>query len=474
MTGRFLYAAILQCAAKVGINWSEYRVYNDFVEAGIPEKLVGYLAKQNITKPTPIQAVGWPVVMEGKNVVGVAETGKTLSFGLPLVLKLEKSRERVAKPQAIVLTPTRELCQQVASVIGPMAASCGFITDMFYGGTSVMMDKRKFEMGVDIVVACPGRIAQLISEGSCDLSKVKMLIVDEADRMLDMVRFDVGMNKGFKPQLDEINEKLPESKQTIMWSATWPKDVRHLAEEYLGRDTTRIVVGSDELMANKRVNQNFHFVSNEEKMKLLIDKLKLYKEEKSIIFCNAKKQCDEVAYELNVKGIKSQAIHGDLSQAKRQTTLEGFRKNSLQVLVATDIAARGLDIPSIKAVFNYDMPLFVDNYIHRIGRTARGTDRTGDSHTFITQKDYGMIKDLINVLQEGGIEVPKELREKALNSMSSSSNRLFKVFNIDRYNRKPTFTQSGFGRSNQGSASKYFGSNRGSYERAQTTGFGRN
>lgn len=357
--------------------------------------------KNSYKVPTPIQAQGWPMALQGRDMVGIAQTGsgKTLSFVLPgLIHASDQNRKG---PIVLVLAPTRELAVQINEVFLEYAPIYKLRSTVVYGGTSIVNQKKELRRGIDILVATPGRLIDLYNQGDVSLKHVTFLVLDEADRMLDM---------GFEPQLKQIIPLTNPERQTLMWSATWPKEVRNLAESYMS-DYIQITIGEDELTVNKKIDQKVVVIENRAKRTRLITELENIKQKKTIVFCNTKRMCDDLEYYLIDKGFKASAIHGDKSQNARDTVIARFREGKRNILLATDVAARGLDVKDVKLVINFDFPKQTEDYVHRIGRTARGDVKEGLSISFFTQDDRNCAKELIKLLEDGNKEVPSELRE---------------------------------------------------------------
>ncbi|KAH8834746.1 P-loop containing nucleoside triphosphate hydrolase protein [Flagelloscypha sp. PMI_526] len=383
----------------------------------VPEKLAS--AFSGFSKPTPIQACTWPPAMQGKDVVGIAETGsgKTLAFGVPALKRLISSSENTL--QVLVVAPTRELAIQTHETLEKLGQPFNIASVTLMGGVpkepqvKALKKAKKGAGGVHtrIAVGTPGRILDLANEGTCDLSNVEYLVLDEADRMLD---------KGFENDITKIIEKCRPSaeRQTLMFSATWPEYVRRLASSFL-RNPIRVTVGSEDLAANSRVEQIVEvFEDVRSKDQRLLKHLRNLMPSKApsttnliLIFALYKKECARIEQTLSRQGYHVSAIHGDLSQPARIQSLNNFKTGKTPLLVATDVAARGLDIPNVGVVINYTFPLQVEDYVHRIGRTGRG-GRTGKSITFFTgdQTEKGLAGEFNKLLKESGVEC-KELQE---------------------------------------------------------------
>ncbi|KAI1734198.1 P-loop containing nucleoside triphosphate hydrolase protein [Xylaria scruposa] len=357
--------------------------------------------------PTPIQAASWPFGLSGRDIVGVAETGsgKTIAFGLPLVnavldMPKVKSGGRI---RAVVVSPTRELAMQTNDELSKLADHVGLKTVCVYGGAS-KDDQRHLLRKADIIVATPGRLKDFLEEGAIKLENAKFVVLDEADRMLD---------KGFEDDIKRIIGCTPkkEERQTLMFTATWPQSVQALALSFMV-SPVRIQIGGNEsgdLQANTRIEQRVEVVDQRAKEGRLLQLLKAHpKNERVLVFCLYKKEATRVENFLQQRGIKVVGIHGDLKQEQRTRSLEAFKSGQTPVLVATDVAARGLDIPEVKLVINVTFPLTIEDYVHRIGRTGRA-GKTGQAITLFTEHDKAHSGELVNILKAAGQPIPNEL-----------------------------------------------------------------
>jgi ATP-dependent RNA helicase DDX5/DBP2 len=378
-----------------------------FDEAGFSEQILSLLAaKPSFQAPTAIQSQAWPIVLSGHNLVGVAMTGsgKTLSFILPALLHImhQDPPRSGDGPIAVVMLPTRELAQQVEQVCHEFAAPCGVRTACIYGGAPRGPQANQLRRSPHIVIATPGRLIDFIRDRTTNMSRVTYLVLDEADRMLDM---------GFEPQIRLIVDQIRPDRQTLMWSATWPKEVRKLAEEFLG-EYSMINVGYLDLHANHNITQIIECVENRDKEARIIELMRHITSEnaKVLVFVETKRGCDQLCYYLNRMGYRSTAIHGDKTQFDRERTLNDFRSGRCKCLIATDVAARGLDVKDIAYVINYDFPNSTEDYIHRIGRTGRA-DHRGIATTFFTAEDGKHSKQMISVLREANQHIPEKLYE---------------------------------------------------------------
>eukprot|EP01111_Echinosteliopsis_oligospora_P011266 TRINITY_DN3677_c0_g1_i2.p1 TRINITY_DN3677_c0_g1~~TRINITY_DN3677_c0_g1_i2.p1 ORF type:complete len:770 (+),score=222.48 TRINITY_DN3677_c0_g1_i2:49-2358(+) len=374
-----------------------------FTEASFPEYLTSELLKANFQKPTSIQSQGWPVALKGRDLIGLAETGsgKTLSFLLPSIVHINAQPllERGDGPIVLVLAPTRELAVQIQNECIKFGSSSKIQNTCIYGGVPKGPQVRDLTRGIEICIATPGRLIDMLESQKTNLRRVTYLVLDEADRMLDM---------GFEPQIRKIVDQVRPDRQTLMWSATWPREVQTLAREFL-KDPVQIQIGSASLSANHNVTQMVDVCQESEKRFKLLKLLEsILKGDKIIIFTETKKGADQLTRQLRQDGWPALAIHGDKTQAERDWVLAEFKAGRNPIMIATDVAARGIDVKDIKYVINYDMPNSLENYVHRIGRTGRA-GATGTSYTFFTQANYKLAPELVSILTEAGQTVPPEL-----------------------------------------------------------------
>ena len=383
-----------------------------FEELSLPEYLANVIRRMNFTEPTAIQAQGFTIAISGRDLVGIAQTGsgKTISFMLPACIHINNQPPLASNDGPIVLTlcPTRELAIQVQSVAAQFASPTRLRSTCIYGGASKGPQIRDLERGSEIVVATPGRLIDLIEMRKINMRRVTYLVLDEADRMLDM---------GFEPQIRKIIEQIRPDRQVLMWSATWPKEVRKLAEDFLV-DYVQVNIGATQIHANHNILQIVDVCQEYEKERKLVQLLEEImgeKENKTIIFCETKRKTDDITRKLRRDGWPAMCIHGDKSQPEREWVLKEFRSGKAPILLATDVASRGLDIPDISFVVNYDYPNSGEDYIHRIGRTARA-ERTGTAYTFFTSANGKNASELIQVMEEAGQTVPPKLQQLGGNS----------------------------------------------------------
>uniref|UniRef100_A0A8C1TMQ6 RNA helicase n=1 Tax=Cyprinus carpio TaxID=7962 RepID=A0A8C1TMQ6_CYPCA len=368
----------------------------NFHQAQFPQYVMDVLLEQNFKEPTAIQSQGFPLALSGRDMVGIAQTGsgKTLAYLLPAIVHINHQPylERGDGPICLVLAPTRELAQQVQQVAYDYGKSSRIKSTCVYGGAPKGPQIRDLERGVEICIATPGRLIDFLEAGKTNLRRCTYLVLDEADRMLDM---------GFEPQIRKIVDQIRPDRQTLMWSATWPKEVRQLAEDFL-HDYVQINIGALELSANHNILQIVDVcMENEKDNKLiqLMEEIMAEKENKTIIFVETKKRCDELTRRMRRDGWPAMCIHGDKSQPERDWVLSEFRSGKAPILIATDVASRGLDVEDVKFVINYDYPNSSEDYVHRIGRTARSTNK-GTAYTFFTPGNLRQARDLVRVLEE--------------------------------------------------------------------------
>ncbi|CAN6803691.1 unnamed protein product [Brassica oleracea] len=377
-----------------------------FETTGFPPELLREVLTAGFSAPTPIQAQSWPIAMQGRDIVAIAKTGsgKTLGYLIPGFMHLQHIRnDSRMGPTILVLSPTRELATQIQDEAVKFGRSSRISCTCLYGGAPKGPQLRDLERGADIVVATPGRLNDILEMRRISLRQVSYLVLDEADRMLDM---------GFEPQIRKIVKEIPTKRQTLMYTATWPKGVRKIAADLLVNPAQVNIGNVDELVANKSITQHIEVVAPMEKQRRLEQILRSQEPgSKVIIFCSTKRMCDQLTRNIT-RQFGAAAIHGDKSQPERDSVLNQFRSGRTPVLVATDVAARGLDVKDIRAVINYDFPIGVEDYVHRIGRTGRA-GATGQAFTFFGDQDSKHASDLIKILEGADQKVPPQIREMA-------------------------------------------------------------
>ncbi|XP_034949626.1 probable ATP-dependent RNA helicase DDX43 [Chelonus insularis] len=361
------------------------------------------IRKQGFTEPSPIQCQAWPILLSGKDMIGIAQTGtgKTLAFLLPALIHIDGQvtpREQRVGPNVLVMAPTRELALQINSEVKKYEYR-GIKATCVYGGGNRKEQIECVVKGVNIVIATPGRLNDLVNAGKLDVSEVSYLVLDEADRMLDM---------GFEPQIRKTLLDVRPDRQTVMTSATWPQGVRRLAQSYM-KDPIQVYVGSLDLAAVHSVRQTILIVDDSEKEQYLEDFIRnMGEDDKVIVFFGKKTRVDEFASKMALAGITVQSIHGGRDQQDREQALADLKSGSVRILLATDVASRGIDIEDVTHVFNLDFPRDIEEYVHRVGRTGRA-GRSGESISLVTRGDWGMAEDLIAILEEASQEVPEDL-----------------------------------------------------------------
>ncbi|XP_047982179.1 ATP-dependent RNA helicase-like protein DB10 [Salvia hispanica] len=380
--------------------------FTSFEATGFASEILREVQHAGFSAPTPIQAQSWPIAVKGLDIVAIAKTGsgKTLGYLIPGFIHL-KQRRNIPKlgPTVLVLSPTRELATQIQDEAVKFGRSSRISCTCLYGGAPKGPQLKDIDRGVDVVVATPGRLNDILEMRRISLHQVSYLVLDEADRMLDM---------GFEPQIRKIVKEVPARRQTLMYTATWPKEVRRIAAELLVNPVQVNIGNVNELVANKAITQYVEVLSPMDKRRRLEQILRSQEPgSKIIIFCSTKKMCDQLAGNLT-RQFGAAAIHGDKSQGERDYVLNQFRNGRSPVLVATDVAARGLDIKDIRVVLNYDFPTGVEDYVHRIGRTGRA-GATGVAYTFFCEQDAKHASELIKLLEGASQHVPTELRDMA-------------------------------------------------------------
>ena len=354
---------------------------NGFEGLGLAADVLKAVADSGYTIPTPIQAQGIPVVLQRRDLIGIAQTGtgKTASFTLPMIEMLARGRAKARMPRSLILEPTRELAAQVAESFEKYGKYNKLSMALLIGGTSFDDQEKKLDRGVDVLIATPGRLLDHFERGKLMLSQVQILVVDEADRMLDM---------GFIPDVERICKLIPFTRQTLFYSATMPPEIQRLTEQFL-HNPVRVEVARPATAASNITQEIVNIPANDWAKREALRRLIREAEptlKNAIVFCNRKRDVDVVSKSLVKHGFDAAPLHGDLDQSLRTKTLDRFRAGDLKLLVASDVAARGLDIPAVSHVFNFDVPFHADDYIHRIGRTGRA-GRSGAAYMLATPRD---------------------------------------------------------------------------------------
>jgi ATP-dependent RNA helicase RhlE len=363
-----------------------------FDQLQLAAPLLRAVAKEGYETATPIQQQAIPHVLGGRDLLGCAQTGtgKTAAFALPIIHRLTDNaspKRKVAHPRCLVLCPTRELATQIADGFQTYGANVPLRGVVIFGGVSQRPQVAKLRRGLDVIVATPGRLLDLMNQGHVDLSGIETLVLDEADRMLDM---------GFMPDIRKIVAKVPTARQTLMFSATMPREIRVFADTLLNNPVT-VQIATETTTADG-IEQTVYFVdkaAKPEKLAALFNELSM---SRAIVFTRTKHGADRLVRQLHVSGIRAEAIHGNKTQNNRQRALDNFRRNKVAVLVATDIAARGIDVDGISHVINYDLPHEPETYVHRIGRTARA-GAAGAAIAFCDREEVGDLRAIERLLK---------------------------------------------------------------------------
>ncbi|HEY8574490.1 DEAD/DEAH box helicase [Phenylobacterium sp.] len=373
----------------------------EFTELGLSPATLQAVADTGYTTATPIQAEAIPVALVGKDVLGIAQTGtgKTAAFTLPMIDRLAAGRAKARMPRALVIAPTRELADQVAASFEKYAKGQKLTWALLIGGVSFSDQEQKLDRGVDVLIATPGRLLDHFERGKLLMTGVQIMVVDEADRMLDM---------GFIPDLERIFKLTPAKKQTLFFSATMPPEITRLTKQFL-KDPIRIEASRPATTA-ETITQNLVRIPTADpkaKRTALRELIGRADVKNGIVFCNRKSEVDVVAKSLRKHGLDAAPIHGDLDQSTRMRTLESFRSGELRLLCASDVAARGLDIPDVSHVFNYDVPHHADDYVHRIGRTGRA-GRSGQAFMIVTPADSRNLDKVLKLIGKAPEEIKLE------------------------------------------------------------------
>ncbi len=352
-----------------------------FIELGLSKPCVLALALAGITEPTEIQEKTIPLILAGRDVMASAQTGsgKTAAYALPIIECLEQPEQ---KPRALVLVPTRELALQVMDQFTRFSKHCQLTAVTLYGGTGYETQTRALKRGVDIIVATPGRLYDHIERKNCDLSQIELFVLDEADRLLDM---------GFMPQVRKIISRVSKERQTLMFSATIDSRIERIAGDFMD-DPTTVRVNPTQVEPKEIAQQVMH-VTEFSKDALLAQLIAEHNMTSALVFTRTRRRATWVTDRLRDAGVNAEEIHSDISQSQRERTLEKFREGKFPILVATDVAARGLDVPAISHVINYDLPDSPDDYVHRIGRTGRA-GRAGVAFSFVSDEQRHLVRDI--------------------------------------------------------------------------------
>lgn len=353
-----------------------------FEEMCLDPKIMRAITEMGFEQPSPIQAQSIPIAMEGKDLIGQAQTGtgKTASFGIPLLQRVNPKERHL---QALVLCPTRELAIQSANEVRKLAKFMHGIKVLpIYGGQEISKQIRSLKGGVQIVIGTPGRVMDHMRRHTLKMQKLDMIVLDEADEMLNM---------GFREDIESILDQLPETRQTMLFSATMPKPIMEIAKNYLQHPKLVKVVKKE--LTVPKIEQYYYEVNPRKKNEVLSRLLDMYDPELSLVFCNTKRKVDELVADLKGRGYFAEGLHGDMKQSQRDRVMNGFRNGRTDILVATDVAARGIDVDDVEAVFNYDVPQDDEYYVHRIGRTGRA-GREGRAFTLVVGREIYKLKDI--------------------------------------------------------------------------------
>jgi len=354
--------------------------YKRFYEFGLSDEVLKALSDMGFEEPTPIQKTAISHALKGRDIIGLAQTGtgKTAAFGIPIVEKGKPGKSR--NPYALVLAPTRELAVQVAQELNRIGRNKGVVSVPIYGGQSIERQLRSLQKGVDVVVGTPGRVIDHIQRKTLVLKDITTVVLDEADEMLNM---------GFIDDMETILREIPKERQTMLFSATMPQEILRISRKYM-HEPEKVFVDPKKMVVAK-IKQVFYEVREEDKIKALTRLLDVEDPSLTLMFCHTKREVDDVSGKLQQMGYSAGAIHGDFTQSFRDEMMDKFRKGEIDILVATDVAARGLDIPDVTHVINYSIPQNPDGYIHRIGRTGRA-GKSGIAITFVTPREYNQLR----------------------------------------------------------------------------------
>ncbi|MCD7461661.1 hypothetical protein HAX54_046783 [Datura stramonium] len=412
-----------------GANESKYKALAKFVDSGLPSEVLECC--KNFEKPSPIQSHSWPFLLDGRDFIGIAKTGsgKTLAFGIPAIMHImSKRKSKTSKnPVCLVLSPTRELAQQISDVLCEAGKPTGVQSVCLYGGVDKHHQKASLRSGVDIVIGTPGRLQDMMEMKACNLKEVSFVDFEVVFSLFsvfcNLCLFKL-LNVNFVslPVVELTDDMLLMAqsfaivildffRQMVMFSATWPPAVHQLAQEFMDPNPIKVVVGSEDLAANHDVMQIVEVLEDrarDERLQCLLEKYHKSRRNRVLVFVLYKKEASRVEMMLQKRGWKVASISGDKQQHARTKALSLFKDGSCPLMIATDVAARGLDIPDVEVVINYSFPLTTEDYVHRIGRTGRA-GKKGVAHTFFTKDNKGLSGELINVLREAGQTVPAAL-----------------------------------------------------------------
>lgn len=361
----------------------EYMETVRFDELGLSDQILKAVTEMGFEAASPIQAKAIPVLLAGKDAIGQAQTGtgKTAAFGIPLLEKIDPKNKKL---QGIILCPTRELAIQVAEEIRKLSKFMHGIKVLpVYGGQDIVKQIRSLKSGVQLIIGTPGRVMDHMRRKTIKFDQVHTIVLDEADEMLNM---------GFREDIETVLKEIPEERQTVLFSATMPKPIMDITNQYQKKDAELVKVVKKELTV-KNIDQYYYEVKQKNKEEVLSRLLDMYNPKRSLVFCNTKRKVDELTTALQGRGYFAEGLHGDLKQTQRDRVMNGFRNGKTEILIATDVAARGIDVDDVEAVFNYDIPQDDEFYVHRIGRTGRA-GRVGKAFSFVVGKEVYKLKDI--------------------------------------------------------------------------------
>lgn len=399
----------------------------EYEESGIDERILRAVREMGFETMTPIQSAAIPVLMEGRDVIGQAQTGtgKTAAFGIPMLQRIDPSDRSL---QGMILCPTRELAMQAAEQLRCFSKYMhGIRVLAVYGGQDIGRQIKALKGGVSIIVGTPGRVMDHMRRHTVKVERLKMVVLDEADEMLDM---------GFREDMEAILGQIETEHQTALFSATMPEPILHITDQFQ-KDAVMIRVVKKELTV-EAIKQYLYYIKNTDKKAAASRLIEYYGLKRCLIFCNTKSMVDELAEKLKERGIAAEGLHGDLSQAQRDTVMKRFRSGSLHILIATDVAARGIDVSDVDGVINYDVPQDIEYYVHRIGRTGRA-GREGMSFTLANGREYGKIREIERIcrthLEERKLPTPEEVRQHRENAALDRMKQVMEEENTAHYIR---------------------------------------
>ncbi len=396
-----------------------------FGELGLSEEVMSAVAEMGFVTATPIQSQSIPAALAGRDILGQAQTGtgKTAAYGLPLIEKIDASLKH---PQAIVLCPTRELAVQVAEELKKFSKNIrGLNIVAVFGGDSMDRQLKELRRGAQVIVATPGRLIDHLGRRSFNTENIITAVLDEADEMLNM---------GFAEDIAEIFEHLPEDRQTLLFSATMSGPILALTKKYLN-DPFHVKIAKNEVTSNN-IAQYYFTVKGNQKIEVMARLVELHDLKLMLVFCNTKRQVDELVSQLQLKGMDAEGIHGDLKQSQRTNVMAKFRSSAVNVLVATDVAARGIDVNDVDAVFNFDIPMDTEYYVHRIGRTGRA-GKSGMSFSFVTARETGKLREIErytkSIIERGKIPTEKEINTVRRQRFAGKIKEEIQAGNLEKY-----------------------------------------